>query len=108
MFIYNDSWVSGRSGAYKGNIMQNVYLQILTISLPIFAGIVGYFIIYWNSWRLEKRKAELKLVNDQLQYLYGPLFASNEAGSRAVAALMERHTQTKFFSSRVIAIRRLT
>jgi hypothetical protein len=66
-------------------------VQALTIGLPIAAGVIGYFIAYYNNWRLERRKAELKFVSDQLQYLYGPLFALSEAGRRAARSLLDRH-----------------
>jgi hypothetical protein len=48
-----------------------------------------------NNWRLEKRKARLKLVSDQLQFLYGPLFALVNAGGRAVHSLT--HGEQYFF-----------
>ena len=34
-----------------------------------------YAIKYFNDLRLEKAKAEIKLLSDQIQYLYGPLYA---------------------------------
>ena len=48
----------------------------------ITAACVGYAVKYWNDIQLEKRKAEIKLLSDQIQYLYGPLYAlcsANEA-----------------------------
>jgi hypothetical protein len=72
-------------------------MQTLTIGLPIAAGVVGYFIVFYNNWRLERRKAELKFVSDQLQYLYGPLFALSEAGRRAAQSLLKRHGLQKYY-----------
>ena len=40
---------------------------------------------------VERRKAELKFVSDQLQYSYGPPFALTEAGHRAIRSLLDRH-----------------
>jgi hypothetical protein len=74
-----------------------IVVQALTITLPIVAGVIGYFIVYWNSWRLERQKAALKYVSDQLQFLYGPLFALNMAGGRAVTALSNRYGQSQYF-----------
>lgn len=74
-----------------------ILAQALTITLPIAAAVIGYFIVYWNNWRLETRKAALKYVSDQLQFLYGPLFALNTAGDRAVGELKRQDGYDFFF-----------
>ncbi|HEY5962787.1 MAG TPA: hypothetical protein VIU42_02100 [Xanthobacteraceae bacterium] len=47
------------------------------------AGAVGgYALKYYHDLQIEKARAEIKLLSDQIQYLYGPLYAlcsSNEA-----------------------------
>jgi hypothetical protein len=90
--------VSTAAAQQQGAVQQSTDIgQALAIGLPITAGIVGYFLTYWNDWRLEKRKGELKFVSDQLQYLYGPVFALNSAGGQAVDALLKRRNNKGFF-----------
>jgi hypothetical protein len=91
--------LTGQASAEAATDSQShgLVVQALTITLPIAAGVIGYFIVYWNSWRLETRKAALKYVSDQLQFLYGPLFALNTAGDRAVSELKRRNGSEFFF-----------
>ena len=49
---------------------------------PIFVGLIAIAGAYWNGTRLERKKAEVALLNEQLGKLYGPLYALSEA-SRA-------------------------
>jgi hypothetical protein len=44
---------------------------------------LGYAAKYWNDIQLEKRKSEIKLLSDQIQYLYGPLYALCSANQAA-------------------------
>jgi hypothetical protein len=49
----------------------------------LLGGIIGLGITYWNNLRLERKKSEIKLVSDQLEKLYGPLFSLTEASRAA-------------------------
>ena len=52
--------------------------------------VLGLFVAYANNLRLEKRKAEMKFLSDQLQYLYGPLFALTQAADEAWNSFMSK------------------
>ena len=65
-------------------------MQGLAIGLPILAGLVGYLITYYYGWRIEQKKANLQLIDDKLQYLYGPLFALTTASDQAIGSLRRR------------------
>ena len=49
----------------------------------LLVAIIGLGITYLNNLRLEKKKSEIKLVSDQLEKLYGPLFSLTKASSTA-------------------------
>jgi hypothetical protein len=55
----------------------------LLSGIPIAAAILAAVIAYGFNIRLEKRKAELKFISDQLQYLYGPMMALSHAARQA-------------------------
>lgn len=55
----------------------------LLSGIPIAAAILAAVAAYGFNIRLEKRKAELKFVSDQLQYLYGPMMALSDASRQA-------------------------
>ena len=58
-------------------------LQAWTLLTTIVLAFLGYLVTYANSLRLERRKAEMAFLNDQLQFLYGPLFSLQHASGRA-------------------------
>ena len=62
-----------------------------TLAVTVLLAFVGYVVTYFNSVRLEQRKAKLKFVSDQLQYLYGPLFSLNSASIEAWTAFRSRY-----------------
>ena len=49
----------------------------------VVAVAIGWIITYANSLRLERQKAQIKFVSDQLQFLYGPLFSLSSASFTA-------------------------
>jgi hypothetical protein len=64
----------------------------------VAAAIVGWVFTYlgWtkthqNSLDLDKRRAELKFVSDQIQFLYGPLFSLGNASRVAIEAFAQKH-----------------
>lgn len=59
--------------------------------VPILAGLLAIAGAYWNATRLEKRKAELAFLNDQLGKLYGPLYALNKASQAAWSQFRGRY-----------------
>jgi len=59
---------------------------VITITLAF----IGYFVTYINNIRIEKRKARIKFVSDQLQYLYGPLYSLSQASTQAWASFRSR------------------
>jgi hypothetical protein len=60
------------------------------VVVTVLLAFVGYAATYFNNVRLEQRKARLKFVSDQLQYLYGPLFSLNSASDEAWTAFRSR------------------
>ena len=46
-------------------------------------GLIGYAIKYWNDLQIERSKAEIKFLSDQIQFLYGPLHALCAANESA-------------------------
>jgi hypothetical protein len=52
-----------------------VWSSALTTVMPLFAGSLAIAGAYWNATRLERRKAEFALLNEQLGKLYGPLYS---------------------------------
>jgi hypothetical protein len=58
---------------------------IVTVALAF----LGYAFKYWNEIQLEKRKAEIKYVSDQIQYLYGPLYGLCAANQTAWETFMD-------------------
>jgi hypothetical protein len=43
---------------------------LVTIALAF----IGYAVKYWHDLEVGERKAEIKLLSDQIQFLYGPLY----------------------------------
>lgn len=60
------------------------------ILVTILLAFAGYGATYLNNVRIEQRRAKLKYVSDQLQYLYGPLFSLTSASNEAWAAFRSR------------------
>lgn len=58
-------------------------LQQNSVAVTVGLAFLGYVATYLNSIRLERRRARLARVNDQLQYLYGPLFSLSQASFQA-------------------------
>ena len=56
----------------------------------LLVGIIGFGITYWNNLRLERKKSEIKLVSDQLEKLYGPLFSLTKASGAAWGSFRSR------------------
>lgn len=63
----------------------------LTTVLPIFLALIGIAGAYWNSVRIEARKTKIAFVNEQLKYLYGPLFSFSHASEAAWKAFRAKH-----------------
>jgi hypothetical protein len=61
------------------------------IIVTVLLAFAGYAVTYFNNVRLEQRKAKLKFVSDQLQFLYGPLFSLNSASTEAWTAFRSRY-----------------
>jgi hypothetical protein len=61
-----------------------------TVAFAILSGVVGFLAkgIY-DLWAA-RRKDKLERVNQQLKFLYGPLYALNQAGNLAWAAFRSR------------------
>jgi hypothetical protein len=66
-------------------------VQMISVVTTVALAFVGYIVTYLNNVRLEERKAKLKYISDQLQYLYGPLFSLSNASTQAWEAF-----RTKF------------
>lgn len=63
--------------------MPNFTIPSLTLITTIALAFIGYFVTYLNSLRLERQKAHLAFLGDQLHHLYGPLFSLNCASRNA-------------------------
>ena len=50
-------------------------LAVASLVTTISLAFIGYVISHLNDMRLEKKKARVKFIGDQLQYLYGPLLS---------------------------------
>ncbi len=61
------------------------------VVIPVVIALIGIAGAYWNNIRSEHRKAQISLVNDQLKYLYGPLFALSHASRSAWIAFRSRY-----------------
>jgi hypothetical protein len=48
-----------------------------------------------DSLNLDKTRAELKFVSDQIQFLYGPLFAAGRASGIAFSSFMHRYAPNR-------------
>lgn len=62
-----------------------------SLLLPVGLALVGYLVTYTNSIRLDNRKARLQMLNDQIQYLYGPLFSLCHASTEAWKSFCRRY-----------------
>lgn len=51
--------------------------------IPIVVGLLAIAGTYWNATRLERKKADIALLNDKLGKLYGPLYALSGASRQA-------------------------
>jgi hypothetical protein len=58
-------------------------LPTLSLISTIVLACAGYFVTYLNSLRLERRKAHLAFLGEQLRSLYGPLFSLQHTSSEA-------------------------
>ena len=65
-------------------------LQAISIITTVVLAFVGYMVTYFNNIRIENRKAQVKFVSDQVQYLYGPLFSLSHASDQAWIAFRSR------------------
>jgi hypothetical protein len=65
-------------------------LQTISITATVVLAFTGYIITYFNNLRLEKRKAQVKFISDQVQNLYGPLFSLSHASSEAWKSFRSR------------------
>jgi hypothetical protein len=64
---------------------------LVPILVPLLVGLLAIAGARWNATRLEKTKAELAFLNDQLGKLYGPLFALNKASQAAWKQFRHRY-----------------
>ncbi|WGM37625.1 hypothetical protein [Caulobacter sp. NIBR1757] len=64
-----------------------LWIQIASICVTVAVAFVG---THLNNVRIETRKARIKFLSDQLEYLYGPLFSLNGASGAAWAAFRSR------------------
>jgi hypothetical protein len=67
-----------------------VDFQTVSLIATVILAIVGYVVTYANNIRIENRKAKIKFISDQLQYLYGPLFTLSDASNQAWIAFRSR------------------
>jgi len=65
-------------------------LQAVSIVATIIVAFGGYLLTYRNGLKLERQKAQMKFVSDQLQYLYGPLFSLRAASHSAWLSFRSR------------------
>lgn len=67
---------------------------------------IGWFVKFYLDWTLETKKTRLKFLNDQVQYLYGPLTAISKAGNEAVRVFLEDRgrPQNEFFDRDALTI----
>jgi hypothetical protein len=73
--------------------------DVLKVVAAILVALVGYIVTYANNVRLENRKAQIKFISDQVQYLYGPLFSLNAASREAWESFRSRcRPKGAFFS----------
>lgn len=64
--------------------------------VTVLLAFTGFAAKYFNDLRIEKKKAQIKLTSDQIQYLYGPLNALASANAAAWRTFYE-----KYFSDRL-------
>ena len=74
-------WIPRLANAHTSNTTAPT--SSLLSGIPIAAAILAAVAAYGFNIRLEKRKAELKFVSDQLQFLYGPVMALSHASRQA-------------------------
>jgi hypothetical protein len=55
--------------------------------ITVFIAVAGFAAKYANDLNIEKKKAEFKLVSDQIERLYGPLNAVTAANEAAWTTL---------------------
>jgi hypothetical protein len=75
-------------------------LGLLGLIVTVALAFCGYAAKYWNDLHIEKKKAEIQLVSDQIPYLYGPLHALCSANEAAWAAFRSRYrpNNSSFFA----------
>jgi hypothetical protein len=61
-------------------------------SITLLIGLAGFIITYLNNVRIERKKAEIKFVSDQIERLYGPLFSLTKASEAAWNSFVSRGT----------------
>jgi hypothetical protein len=81
-------------------MLDQATLGLLGLIITVALAFCGYGAKYWNDLHLEKKKAEIKLVSDQIQYLYGPLHALCCANAAAWSTFRFRYhsDQASFFA----------
>lgn len=96
--IPKQSWPQfGKSG---DTMSDSETLQVISVTTTIALAFIGYIVTYHNNVKLENRKAKLKYISDQLQYLYGPLFSLSNASNTAWITFRSRYRpKGAFFSA---------
>ena len=74
---------------------------LIPLLVPVLVGLLAIAGARWNATRLEKTKAELAFLNDQLGKLYGPLFALNAASQAAWRQFRQRYRPGSVFFTKV-------
>ena len=49
-------------------------IEVIAVLCTIILAFIGYFISYFNTLRIDKKKARLDFINMQLNEFYGPLY----------------------------------
>jgi len=65
--------------------------QAIGIIATGFVGILGFLATYWNNILLEKQRANIAFISNQLEKLYGPLLALSNSTEQAWRQFQTRH-----------------
>jgi hypothetical protein len=82
----------------RGN--KGVNWNAVGIVTTILLAFIGYTVTYINTIRIDRERAEVELLNNQLEHLYGPLYSLNQTGKEVWKVFRKRYRpQEGFFSS---------
>jgi len=90
LIVLNQSAFAASPFSGQASAPSSEEVSSLMGGLPLAVAVVAATIAYLFNCRLEGKRSELKFLNDQIQFFYGPLFSLSHASEQAWRAFRAR------------------